>query len=87
MLSCLTLTVYFAHHAMYGRFGLENNRHLTARARVLAEERAALEAERARYTRDIALLSGAPHPDVIEEAARRILGYADPRARIVTLTK
>ena len=87
LLGCLTLTVYFAHHAMYGRFGIDNNRNLSARSKVLADRLSALRAERAVLERDISLLSGAPHPDMVEEAARRVLGYAYPQARLITLTR
>lgn len=87
LLGCLALTVYFAHHAMYGRFGIENNRNLSARALVLADRLSVLRRERAALERDIALLSGAPHPDMIEEAARRVLGYAHPNTKILPLTR
>lgn len=87
LLGCLTLTAYFAHHAMYGRFGIENNRNLSARAHVLADKLSVLKAERAALDRDISLLSGAPHPDMVEEAARRVLGYAYPQTRLLTLTR
>ena len=85
LLGCLTLTVYFAHHAMYGRFGIETNRSLSARAQVLADKLAVLERQRAGLARDVALLRGGPHPDMVEEAARRVLGYAYPRSRLVKI--
>ncbi|MFT5507884.1 MAG: cell division protein FtsB [Hyphomicrobiaceae bacterium] len=87
LLSCLTLTIYFAHHAMYGRFGIENNRSLSARAQVLTDRLAALKAERDTYARDIGLLSGRPHPDMIEEAARRVLGYAYPNTKLIQIRR
>ena len=85
LLGCLTITVYFAHHAMYGRFGIENNRSLSARAQVLADKLLALQAEHAIYKRDVSLLSGVPHPGIIEEASRRVLGYAYPRSRLLIM--
>ena len=87
LLGCLTLTVYFAHHAMYGRYGIENNRILSARAKALAGRIATLEANREELRRDIGLLSGAPHPDIIEEAARRVLGYAYPQTKLIQLKR
>ena len=87
LLSCLTLTIYFAHHAMYGRFGIENNRSLSARAQVLTDRLAALKAKRASYTRDIGLLADPPHPDMIEEAARRVLGYAYPNTLLIQIKR
>jgi len=83
LLGCLTLTIYFAHHAMYGRYGIENNRILSARAKALAGRLAALEVDRNTLRRDIGLLSGAPHPDMVEEAARRVLGYAYPHTKLI----
>lgn len=80
-------TLYFAHHAMYGRFGVEKNRNLSARAQVLADRLSVLRATHAAYTRDVALLRGAPHPDIVEESARRVLGWAYPRDRLLVLTR
>ena len=83
----MALTIYFAHHAMYGRFGLEQNRSLSATSKALAGRLATLEAEHAALKRDVGLLRGPPHPDMIEEASRRLLGYAKPQTRILTLTR
>ena len=87
MLCCATLTVYFAHHAMYGRYGIERNRSLSADATALAGKLDILRSERSNLERDIGLLSGAPHPDMVEEAARRVLGFAYPQANIVNLKR
>jgi len=83
----MALTIYFAHHAMYGRFGLEQNRNLSARSKALVGRLATLKSDHDALRRDVGLLSGAPHPDMIEEASRRLLGYAAPRARILTLKR
>jgi cell division protein FtsB len=83
----MTLTAYFAHHAMYGRFGIENNRSLSAGTKVLADKLAVLDSKRAALQRDIALLSGEPHPDIVEEAARERLGYSYPHTIIVNLPR
>ncbi|MGI9476167.1 MAG: FtsB family cell division protein [Hyphomicrobiaceae bacterium] len=87
LLGCLALTVYFAHHAMYGRYGIENNRILSARAKALAGRVAALQAEHNALRRDVNLLSDAPHPDMIEEGARRVLGYAYPQTKLIPLKR
>ena len=87
LICCLTLTMYFAHHAMYGRYGIESNSRLSAHTQELADKLAALKTERAHFDRDIALLRFPPHPDMIEEAARRVLGYAYPQSRIVTMSQ
>lgn len=78
------LTAYFAHHALYGRHGVESNRAHLARALTLAAEVARLEAERRDLVRDVDLLRDDPHPDIVAEAARRILGYTDPDAIILS---
>lgn len=86
-LCCLALTGYFAHHAMYGRFGLEQNRSLSASSKALAGRLADLKVENAELARDVELLRGKPHPDMIEEASRRLLGYGYPDTRILTMTR
>lgn len=85
LLGCLTLTIYFAHHGMYGRFGIENYRSLSARSQVLTDRLATLRAERDRYRRDIGLLATPAHPDMIEESARRVLGFVYPKSKIIQL--
>ena len=70
---------------MYGRFGIENNRSLSARAQVLADRLMALKVERDAYARDVALLRGAPHPDLVEEAARHVLGFAYPDSTLIKI--
>ena len=81
----MALAIYFAHHAMYGRYGIENNRSLSARADALADRLTALKAKRDAYARDVALLKDAPHPDMVEEAARRVLGFAYPNSMLIPL--
>ena len=67
---------YFGHHAVYGRHGLEARTRLIERSSLLAFETRSLEAVRAKLERDVALLSPTkPHPDLIEEVARDVLGF------------
>lgn len=79
MLLCLGLTVYFAHHAINGRHGLEVRSTLIERSALLEFEIKSLEAVRAKLARDVALLSPErPDPDMIDEIAREVLGFAHP---------
>ena len=79
LLLCLGLTAYFAHHAIYGRHGLEARSRLIERSTLLEFEIKSLEAVRAKLEHDVALLSpDTPDPDMVEEIAREILGFAHP---------
>ncbi len=83
-LLCLALSAYFAAYAVNGRHGLAARSKLEDRAAALAFERETLEAARARLARDVALLGpGAPDPDLVEEIARDVLGFAYPEDRIL----
>lgn len=76
MLFCLGLMAYFGHHAVHGRHGLEARTRLIERSSLLAFEARSLEAVRTKLVRDVALLSPAkPHPDLVEEVARDVLGF------------
>ncbi len=79
MVACLGLTAYFAHHALSGRHGVEAQRHLAARAPVLEQQYAALDATRDRLKLEVSLLSSDfPSRDLVEEVAREVLGYVLP---------
>lgn len=81
---CLCLAAYFGHHTIQGRHGLEARSRLISRASMLAEEIRALEGVRSRLERDVALLNEtSPDPDLIEETARTLLGFARPNERIL----
>jgi cell division protein FtsB len=76
MLFCLGLMAYFGQHAVHGRHGLEARTRLIERSSLLAFEARSLESVRAKLGRDVALLSPSkPHPDMIEEVARDVLGF------------
>lgn len=69
---------------MYGRHGLEARDGLLERESVLQFEIQSLEAVRAKLERDVALLRpDPPDRDLVEEIAREVMGFADPRDRIV----
>lgn len=76
VLFCSGLIAYFGHHAIYGRHGLEARTRLIERSSLLDFEARSLDAQRAKLQRDVALLARAkPHPDLIEEVARDVLGF------------
>ncbi len=81
-LVCLFALAYFAHHAIKGKRGLEARSRLIERSRVLEPQIARLEAARTRLERDVRLLN-ARDPDIIEELAIEVLGFARPGDRIV----
>ncbi len=86
LLACLSFTAYFAHHAIHGRHGLEARSRLIDRSTLLEFEIKSLEAARSALARDVALLNqNPPHPDLVEEIARGVLGYAHPSDRIIVL--
>lgn len=84
LLLCLGLTAYFAFHTLKGRHGLEARDKLLERQSALEFEIQSLEAVRAKLERDVALLRpDLPDPDFVEEIAREVLGFANPRDQIL----
>ena len=81
-LFCLFALVYFAYHAIVGKRGLEARSRLIERSRQLEPEIERLEAVRARLEREVRLLD-ARDPDIIEELAIELLGFARPGDRVV----
>lgn len=78
------LAAYFGYHTVWGRYGLEARSELASRATVLDFEAATLRSARDALERDIALLkTEPPHPDIVDELARDLLGYAAPSDRLV----
>ena len=84
LLACLISTAYFAYHVRFGRHGLQVRADLLERSALLEFENKSLETVRAKLERDVALLSPElPNPDIVEEIARDVLGYAHPSDRII----
>ena len=84
LLICSGLTTYFAYHALNGRHGLEAKHQFLERLTLLEFEIKSLEAVRARYSQDIALLSPElPNADIVEEVARDVLGFVHPDDTVV----
>jgi cell division protein FtsB len=84
VLCCAAVTIYFAHHALSGRYGLEARNQLMERSNLLDFEISSLEAVRSKLARDVALLSPElPDQDLVEDVARDVLGFARPDDRIL----
>lgn len=84
LLLCLGLTAYFAYHTVKGRHGLEAREKLLERESALQFEMQSLEAVRAKLERDVALLRpDLPDPDIVEDVAREVLGFAHPQDLVV----
>ena len=81
-LFCLCALGYFAYHAIVGKRGIEARSRLIERSRQLAPEIARLEALRARLEQDVRLLN-VTDPDIIEELAIELLGFARPSDRVL----
>lgn len=75
---------YFGVNAYTGNRGLEAKKNLDQQTAQLTGELAALKAERAEWERRVALLkSESLDPDMLDERARQLLDYADPRDLIL----
>lgn len=83
LLLCLGLSGYFAHQAIKGRHGLEPHQTLQTRVDRLEVELRRLEARRHAAERTLKHLSGTIDPDMLDEQARRELGFAHPDELIV----
>jgi cell division protein FtsB len=79
LLGCLAVSAYFVHYTINGTHGLAARSRLIERSSILKHEIASLEAVRRRLRRDVDLIdSDPPHPDLVEELARSVLGFARP---------
>lgn len=71
---------YFGVNAFTGNHGLRAQADLEKQLAAMQAELADLKAERAHWERRVALLrSDGIDPDMLDERARTLLGYADPR--------
>ncbi|MBV9347217.1 MAG: septum formation initiator family protein [Pseudolabrys sp.] len=77
---------YFAVNAFTGNNGLRAQRDLDAQLAAMKQELVQLRSERAAWERRVSLLrSDRLDPDMLEERARAVLDYADPRDVIMVL--
>jgi cell division protein FtsB len=78
---------YFGANAYSGKYGLDARANLEQQIAALTAELHDAKAERERWERRIALLkSDGLDPDMLDERARSLLGFVDPRD-IVLLRK
>jgi cell division protein FtsB len=76
---------YFGVNAYTGNHGLKAKQSLDQQIAQLTQERDALKGERMRWSRRVALLkSESLDPDMLDERARALLNYADPRDLVMT---
>lgn len=77
---------YFAVNAFTGRHGLRAQQDLDQQMASMQQELTALKAERTGLERRVALLrSDRIDPDMLDERARALIGYGDPRDLVLLL--
>jgi cell division protein FtsB len=77
---------YFAVNAFTGRHGLRAQQDLDVQMASMQKELGELKAERAGLERRVTLLrSDRIDPDMLEERARVLIGYVDPRDLVLLL--
>jgi len=79
---------YFGVNAYTGNLGLRAREGIDARIGELTAERDRLRAEREHWQHKVSLLKpDSLDPDLIDERARALLNYADPRDSIMLIRK
>jgi cell division protein FtsB len=79
---------YFGINAYSGNHGLRAKQDLDQQIMELSAELSTLEAERARWERRVSLLKPESiDPDMLDERARVLLDYADPRELTLRLKR
>jgi cell division protein FtsB len=77
---------YFAVNAFTGNHGLRAQAGLELQLTTMQRQLKAIKAERAIWERRVALLrSDKIDPDMLDERARALIGYADPRDLVLLL--
>ena len=77
---------YFAVNAFTGRHGLRAQKDLDLQMASMQKELGELKSERAGLERRVALLrSDRIDPDMLEERARALIGYVDPRDLVLLI--
>jgi cell division protein FtsB len=87
-LMAAALLGYFGVNAFTGNHGLKARHELDAQVAALISERDRLRVERQRWEHRVALLkSDGLDPDMLDERARTLLEYVDPRDLVLILRK
>lgn len=74
------MIAYFGFHAYHGDHGIKAKQQFLAEIETLNGELAALRREKTEVARRVALMrSDAIDPDMLDQRAREILNFADPR--------
>lgn len=74
------MIAYFGFHAYHGDHGIKAKQQFLAEIETLTGELAALRKEKTEVGRRVALMrSDAIDPDMLDQRAREILNFADPR--------
>ena len=77
---------YFAVNAFTGNHGLRAQQELDQQLATMQRQLKAIKAERAIWERRVSLLrSDKIDPDMLDERARALIGYADPRDLVMLL--
>ena len=80
----IAMSGYFAYHAMTGRHGLEARARLLERRQLLGAEIEGLRRERDHLKSEVAAIApDVPHPDLVDEVARDVLGFGRPGEIVV----
>jgi cell division protein FtsB len=82
------MIAYFGFHAYHGEHGIRAKQQFLAQIEDLNKELATLRAEKTEVARRVALLqSGNLDPDLLDQRARQILNFADPRDLVLILPR
>lgn len=82
------MIAYFGFHAYYGEHGIRARQQFLTEIGELDGELAALRRERTEVARRVALMrSEAIDPDMLDQRAREILNFADPRDLVLILRR
>jgi cell division protein FtsB len=85
---CALVIGYFGVNAYTGNHGLRAQHDLDRQFAVLTEELGRLKQERAEWQRRVKLLqSSSIDPDTLDERARAVLNYLDPRDVVLMLKR
>jgi cell division protein FtsB len=87
-LAAAAMIAYFGFHAYHGEHGIRAKQQFIAQIDDLNKELVTLRAEKSEVARRVTLLqAGALDPDLLDQRARQILNFADPRDLVLILRR